>query len=170
MDIPTLAQSIYTSSVGTAIRESETLFPLIESVHVLAITLVAGSIAVVDLRMIGLSWTSRPFSRIASEVLPYTWIAFLAAAVTGALLFTSHAVEFTQNPYFLLKMGLIALAGLNMLTFHFITSRNRAAWDDSRRPPLAVRLSGAASIVLWIGIIAAGRWIGFYLDQVRFGG
>jgi hypothetical protein len=170
MDIPALAQSIYASPLGTTIRESETLFPLIESIHVLAITLMAGSIAVVDLRMIGLSWISRPFSRIASEVLPYTWVAFLVAAVTGGLLFTSHAVEFMQNPYFLIKMGLLALAGLNMLTFHFIAGRNQTLWDDSRQPPFRVRLSGALSILLWIGVIASGRWIGFYLDQLRFGG
>jgi hypothetical protein len=169
MDIQALAQSIYDSGIGSAVRESETLCPLVEFVHVLAASMVVGSILVVDLRMIGLAWMSRPYSRVAADVLPFTWSAFFVAVIAGSLLFASNATGFIHNPYFLAKMSLLVVAGINMLAFHFVTSRNVAAWDDAQRTPFTVRFAGALSIALWVGVIAGGRWTGFYLDQVQFG-
>ena len=157
------------SRIGTAIRESDTLFSIFEFVHVLAISMVFGSVVAVDSRMIGIAWKDRSLSRIESDVLPYTWGAFALAVLAGSLMFTAHAVEYMQNPYFLIKMGLIVLAGVNMLIFHFVTSRDRASWNNAKQTPFKVKFAGVVSILLWIGAIGAGRWIGFYLDQVHFG-
>src|SRR5438552_14038763 len=104
MELDALLRSLEATSVATAIRENESLFPWIESVHVLAITLVVGSIAIVDLRLLGLASLDRPVPRLAEEVLRCTWIAFAVAAVSGGLLFASNAVSYGHNFYFLAKL------------------------------------------------------------------
>jgi hypothetical protein len=122
--------------------------------------LVIGSIIRVDLRLLGRSDRDRPFSELSAEMLPWTWTAFLATAVAGALLFSSKAVIYYGNIPFRLKMLLLVLAGLNMLWFHWIGARNAASWDLGHTP-LAARIAGGLSLMLWTGIVAAGRWIGF---------
>ncbi len=157
-------QWLYDTPVGTAIRESGTLFPWIESIHVLAITLVVGSIAVVDLRLLGIASKGRAISRLSDEVLPLTWTAFVVAVITGVLLFTSNAVKYSHNPFFIAKMCLLVLAGANMAVFQFITTRGIEAWDESPAVPAAVRFAGAFSLLFWLAIIATGRWIGFTMS------
>ena len=169
MNIEHVLQLIYDSATGTAIRESTFLFPYIECLHVLAITLVFGSILVIDLRLLGFTSRNRRISELMNEFLPYTWGSFLFALISGGLLFTSHAVEFGHNPYFLLKMGLLVAAGLNMALFHRLTVPGISLWDELPRLPISAKCAGAVSLLLWVGVIFSGRWIGFYLDQVRFG-
>ena len=157
-------QWLYESPVGVAIRENGLLFPWIESVHVLSITLVVGTIGIVDLRLLGLASRNRAISRMSDEVLPVTWTAFGFAALTGVLLFTSNALKYAHNPFFLAKMCLLVLAFFNMLLFNLITSRGIERWDESPNVPGAVRFAGAASLALWIAVIVTGRWIGFTMS------
>jgi hypothetical protein len=152
------------SSVADNIRENDLLFPLIESVHVLAICLVVGSILVVDLRLLGLASTGRPVSRITGAILPLTWCAFVVAVASGGVMFISNASKYLSNGYFVAKMVLIGVAGLNMLVFHFVGARDLPKWENDRRPPLPARLAGGASIGLWIAVVACGRWIGFTMQ------
>ena len=159
-----LFQWLYDTPVATAIRESGNLFPWIESIHVLAITLVVGSISIVDLRLLGLVWRGRAISRLLAEVLPLTWIAFVVAAITGTLLFSSNAVKYSQNHFFQAKMALLVIAFFNMLAFHVVTSRGMEAWDTSPKVPTGVRAAGGVSLALWIAVIACGRWIGFTMS------
>jgi hypothetical protein len=157
---------IYGNPIAQIIRENEFLFPWVETLHVLAITLVIGSIALVDLRLIGIRGINRPISNISKELLPVTWIAFLIAALTGAVLFTSNALSYSQNFYFISKIALLALAGINMMCFQFIIGRNLENWDHYQQLPASARIAGAISLTLWISIIVCGRWIGFTLEPV----
>lgn len=154
-------QSIYDSSLGTAIRESGTLFPIIETVHVLSICTVVGTIAVVDLRLMGLASHRRSAQKLLAETLPITVVAFVIAVLSGLLMFSSHALEYTESVPFLWKMGVIALAGLNMAFFHLTTHKSIARWSEIMPPPPAARLSGAISLSLWVAVLFLGRWIGF---------
>ncbi len=157
-------QWLYDTQLGVAIRENGLLFPWIESVHVLCITLVVGSIGVVDLRLLGLASRNRAVSRLTADVLPVTWTAFIFAAITGLLLFTSNAVKYSHNTFFEAKMALLILAFLNMLVFHLVTSRGIERWDEAPNVPGPVRLAGGVSLGLWIVIIVCGRWIGFTMN------
>ena len=94
-------------------------------------------------------------------MLPITWTAFCLATLTGGLLFSSKAVHYLENWPFRLKMVLLALAGLNMLLFHFLTYRSVHDWDDADRAPSSARFAGALSLAFWIGVVVFGRWIGF---------
>jgi hypothetical protein len=162
--LDSLLQALQDTSLPTAIREGESLFPWIECVHVLALTLVIGSIAIVDLRLIGLRFRDRSVLETTAEALPVTWMAFVLAVITGGLMFSSNAVTYAHNGYFQAKMALIAFAGLNMLGYHLIVGRGAASWQTAALTPLRARLVGCVSLGLWIAIAACGRWIGFTIN------
>ena len=158
---PSVFEWLHETSFATAIRESSFLFPWIESVHVLAITIVVGSIAVVDLRLLGVTSVNRSVASLAAEVLPVTWTAFLAAVLTGATLFSSHATGYAANFHFRMKILLLVLAGVNMVAFHWAMGKGNDDWNDVTVTPQRGKIAGLISLALWIGIVAFGRWIGF---------
>ena len=154
------------STLADSIREGDTLFPVIESVHVLAISLVIGSILVLDLRLLGIASLDRPVSRLSRSILPVTWCAFATAAASGSLLFIANLTKYLGNGWFVAKMSLLALAGLNMIVFHAVTARDLRRWERNHPPPRSARLAGLVSIVLWIAIVTCGRMIGFTLQEL----
>ena len=152
------------SGLADNIRENDLLFPLIESIHVLSICLVVGSIFVVDLRLLGLASIRRPVGRVINGVLPLTWSAFAMAVASGSLLFISNATKYLANGYFVAKLFLILAAGLNMAIFHAISARDLPRWENQTPPPLRARLAGGLSILIWVAVVACGRWIGFTMQ------
>jgi uncharacterized membrane protein len=144
---------------AAAIAESAWMFPTLETLHVLGLAFVVGSIAAFDLRTLGLAWPARRLETLAREILPWTWTGFAIAVATGLLLFSSAATDYVQNPAFLAKMGLMVLAGLNVLLFHFHPHQQRFT-AEGRVSPL-LRGSAAVSLTLWTAIVVLGRWIGF---------
>lgn len=135
-------------------------FPLLESIHVIGIGLVIGTILTVDLRLLGLAALRYPVSQITGRLLPWTWAAFVVAAVTGWGMFVTRAPAYVENPAFQIKFLLLPLACVNMAVFHLRTFRGVAEWDTADRMPPAARLAGGASLLLWAGIVLAGRWTG----------
>jgi len=155
-------QSIEATPWGTAVRESTWLFPTIESIHVLSLVLVVGSIMVVDLRLLNIASRKRSVKELTDEILPWTWTAFVCALVTGSLLFSSSAVRYTGIWQFDAKMCMLVLAAINMGIFHLGAFRSVGAWDIApTAPPFAAKLAGGISLAIWITIVALGRWIGF---------
>ena len=127
-------------------------FPFLESVHVLSAMFVVGTVLMADLRLLG--WSARRYSvtLITDEVVPWTWGAFVIAVVTGVGLLMPRASSYVANPAFLTKVVLLLLAGVNMLVLHFFALRTER-----------VRLqmtTGACSLLVWAGVVLAGRWIG----------
>jgi hypothetical protein len=149
------------TSVGAGVRESLWLFPAIETVHLLGMAALVGTITVFDLRLLGWMLRRERVSDLARRLLPWSWAGFALQVVTGGLLFTSEAIKVYTNPAFRVKMLLIFLAGLHALIFHWTVYRNVASWDDSEVLPAGAKAAGLVSILLWIGIVAAGRFIGF---------
>lgn len=156
-------ESIEYSQMGITIAESLWMFPMVETVHVMALVTVLGTLLVMDLRMLGWASTAVPIRKVSEDTLRWTWMAFVVAAITGTILWVSKAHSYMINPYFLTKMGLMAVAGLNMLFFHFVTYKTVDQWDTAASPPAAVKLSAVLSLVLWIVIVFCGRAIGFTL-------
>jgi len=154
------------SAVGSAIREGATSFAWIEATHVLMITTVLGTIAIVDLRLLGYPAHRRGARQLIKDMLPFTWVAFVLAVVTGVLLFTSNALNYWDSNPFRWKMIALVLAGLNMAVFHLTAYRNIAEWDDSLPPPTIARVAGITSLGLWILVVFLGRWIGFSAPMV----
>ena len=127
-------------------------FPFLESVHVLSAMFVVGTVLMADLRLLGWSALRYPVTVVTDEVLPWTWGAFVIAAVTGVGLLMPRASSYVANPAFLTKVVLLLLAGVNMLVLHFFALR-------TERVRLQVT-TGACSLLVWAGVVLAGRWIG----------
>jgi hypothetical protein len=161
VDFSAFLKSLEDSGLARSLRGSLYYFPFIESVHVMALALVFGTILVVDLRALGIASTNRSFTRVSTELLRITWCAFAISALTGSLMFVTNARVYAHNTAFQVKMVLLALAGLNMAVFHLTAGRNVAAWDQAPTAPKAGRITAGASLALWLGIILAGRVIGF---------
>lgn len=161
MSLFELCQWLNDSSIGTAIRESTLMFPIIETVHVLAITLMAGTVAVVDLRLLGLVFKREPVTKVMGEVMPLTWIGFAVMFITGGLLFWAGAAKLYSNPAFRLKLILLLLAGVNPLVFHLTVFQSVDKWETAVVAPIRARTAAALSLVLWSGIIITGRAIAY---------
>jgi hypothetical protein len=149
------------TSLAVFIHRTAWAFTTVELVHVFAISLVVGTIAMVDLRLLGLASTKRPFTELAGQVLPFTWVAFVLAVMAGSLLFISQATAYFASTTFRIKMLVIVLAGINMLVFELITVRRVQDWDRNPVPALPARLAGGISLTCWILVVIFGRLTGF---------
>jgi hypothetical protein len=149
------------TAVGSTIRQSLWLFPAIETVHLLGMAALVGTITLLDLRLLGWAMPQRRVSEVTARLLPWAWLGFGVQAVTGVLLFSSEAVKIYGNPAFRLKMLLLLLAGIQALIFQTVVSRKLPAWDERTVLPAIAKVMGLTSILLWLGIVTAGRFIGF---------
>jgi uncharacterized membrane protein len=157
MSFSDLLSALQDTPAAQAVADSAWIFPTVESIHVAAISLVVGSILVVDLRLIGLASRQRRARELESRFLPITWASFALAAVTGAVMLLAKPVSYAHNIFFLGKLGLMALAAVNMLVFHLVVEPAQAGAE----PGAGARASGLVSLGLWLGVIALGRWTGF---------
>ena len=148
------------SGVGRVLRESLWAYPAVETLHIVGLAALFGSVLVVDLRLIGLS-RALSITRLARLALPWTVGAFLLVVLTGVLLFTAHAEDFLANRVFLLKMGLILAAGVNAGLLHAGALANVDHWDTNTPSPPRVRVAAALSLALWPCVIACGRLLAY---------
>lgn len=146
---------------AVALHESTYMFPIIETIHTLGIILLVGTIAVLDLRLLGLIMKHEPVSRLAQQVLPWTWFGFANMFITGFLLTAAEAATNYYNTAFRIKLVLLFLVGLNPLIFHLTIYRSVNTWDVANVTPLRARTAATCSLVLWAGIIVAGRMIAY---------
>ena len=129
----------------------------------MGLALSVGTLVWFDLRLLGLAMQRCRVSDLYRRLMPWTGTGFLVMFTTGALLFSGSASSAYSNLSFRFKLSAIVLAGVNALVYHFIAERSIAQWDTSARPPLAARLAGLVSIVLWVSIVIAGRMISYTL-------
>ena len=161
MDASPLLTWLQESALATGIRDSLLLFPLLESVHVIGLALVFGTIAIVDLRLLGIASTERSFNRMASDIMAWTWAAFAVTALTGVLMFITNATVYFHNTYFRAKIALLLLAAINVLVFELTARRTIRQWDRAPSAPPIGKAVATVSLVVWIAVIFTGRMIGF---------
>jgi hypothetical protein len=149
------------TSVGTTIRESLWLFPVIETVHIFGIILLVGGTSILDLRLMGLAFRDEPVSKLSGRFLPWAWAGFFIQVTTGGLMFSSEATKMYGNLGFQVKMLMILAAGLNAFIFHSLAYQSVGKWDKDPVAPVSARIAGLLSILFWFGIVAAGRWIAY---------
>jgi len=165
MNIENIITAIHDTSLSAFVRGdmpgTEWVFPIIETIHVLCLTVVFGTIAMVDMRLLGLVSRQTPFTKLYRELIPWTWSAFAGAVIFGSILATGKIEDYAHNPQFLAKFVLMAAAGANMVLFHVGPYRNVASWDKIVPTPARARLAGGLSLAFWIAVIFFGRWVGF---------
>jgi hypothetical protein len=146
--------------LGMAVNESAFWFPFVESVHVLSFAFMVGSIFFVDVRLLGFLGKGNPV-RQASRILPFTWLAFVVAVISGSLMFAPAASRYFYNPALQWKFILMFFAGINMLVFHFGVWRSVGTWDYGVPTPRAAKIAGVISMIAWIGVVVTGRIVPF---------
>ena len=151
---------LHATGPAAFVRESVWAYPALETLHVIGLGLVFGSILAYDLRLLG--WhRDLPLSRLGRHLLPWVWTGFALNLMSGVLLFLSDAVEFAENTSFRIKMLLLALAGLNALWFQTRIARTMPAWDRDADAPGAAKAAALLSVALWLSIVTAGRLMAY---------
>jgi hypothetical protein len=158
-------QWLANTQFSTVMRESTWAEPIVESAHVLTLTMFLGFAILLDLRLLGICLARKRASEVLAQFNPWLFGGFAVMVMTGVLLFCGDPVSFydTHPPFFKIKMIMLAVAGLNVLIFNLGIGRKVAEWDSLPRTPVAAKVAGIVSIVLWVLIVAAGRAIAYVL-------
>src|SRR5580704_360812 len=130
----------------------EWVFPAVQSLHFIGFAMSIGTIAIVDLRLLGFGMRRQAAAELAADLEPWTRAGIAVMLITGPLMFSTDAVTYHYNPSFQFKMACLTLA----LLFHF-TLRRRAVHPDA--PPLLAKFAALTSLVLWSAVVAGGRMI-----------
>jgi len=148
------------SALATAMRQELWLYPSVEIVHIWGFVMLVGSIAMLDLRLLGLS-SLVPVRELARHLLPWTLGALLLIVPSGLMMFIAHADDFITNRAFVLKLTLIFAAGINAVFFHLGPYRSVASWNVGVVTPPSAKLHAALSLMIWMGVIACGRLLAY---------
>ena len=150
-----------------ALRESQYVMPWVFVFHVISISLFAGTILMMDLRLLGVGHMQTPFSQVQRRLFPWQMAGMVLATITGVTLVYGNPMNYFANIIFWTKMMAIVLAGFNALAFHFITEYSVVNWDSGGSPPIGAKLAGGLSILLWANVIVAGRLIPYAITWFR---
>ena len=148
-------------AIAKAMREWLWLYPGVEIVHIVGFVTLVGSVAMFDLRVLGLS-KGIPVRALSRHLLPWSLGALALIVPSGLLMFSAHAGDFLGNRAFQLKMALLLAAGLNAAWFRMGPYQSVGAWDVGTPAPIAAKLSVALSLLLWIGVISCGRLLAYF--------
>lgn len=151
----------YDPSWSEQLASTLNFWGLLEGTHVLSLMLFAGTIFLVDFRLLGWGFRRTPVSVISDRVLPLTVFGFVLMVVTGVALFYAKPLLYYHNLWFRLKLVFLVVASINILVFHFRVQRNRDAWDTAASPPAAAKASAWISLSAWILVITFGRFIAY---------
>jgi hypothetical protein len=149
------------SPVSVWLREEDWPFPVIETIHILALGISVGTIMWVDLRLMGFVTKRHPVSDLVEQLEPWAIGGFMVMFASGLLLFVSEPMKCYTTWAFRLKAVMLVLAAANVWFFHAKVYPGVAQWDEAAALPRQAKLVGFASMVLWFGIIIAGRWTAY---------
>ena len=156
-------QWLYETHFSDFMRESLWAEPIVETIHVLTLTLFLGFAVMLDMRLLGVVLKKRRMSEVLAQFNPWLFGGFAVMIVTGVLLFCGDPISFWTTTFFKVKMIMLVLAGLNVLIFNATIGRKVAQWDTDPKTPGAAKLAAIVSLTLWVLIIAAGRGIAYAL-------
>jgi hypothetical protein len=145
------------TTLGEMIRNSTWAFAVIESFHLLALSVIGGAVLIVDLRLLGFGLREQPIAGVARDARPWFVGSLIVMLVTGFGLFLSEAMKCYESTAFAVKMTCLALA----IVFTFTVRMKVTMADERRLRPALLKLVALVSLALWFGVAASGRWIGF---------
>jgi len=148
---------------SAVMRESVWAEPIVETIHVLTLTLFLGFVLLLDLRLLDVVLRRKRVAEMFEQFNPWLFRGFAVMLVTGLLLFSADPVNFYSTLFFKLKMIMLVLAGVNVLVFNKTLGRRMGEWDAAAATPVGVKVTGLLSLVLWVSIVAAGRGIAYAL-------
>jgi hypothetical protein len=156
--LPAWAVAIEASPLGEAMRHSTFLYPVANLLHLLGLTLLVGSVILMDLRLLGLG-RSLPLAQTVRALTPTTVIGLLIMAASGFSLFSADAGPLSVNPVFRVKIVFIGAAVANAILFRVLWQRHIDSWSQT---PMAARTQAALSLLLWLAAATSGRLIAYF--------
>jgi hypothetical protein len=150
------------------LREALYGYSSLLAAHVVTMSIFAGLIIMMDLRLIGWGNIKTPVSQIQKRLFPWQMFMLVLTSISGVLLLYSKPLTYYGKVFFWIKMTLMMLAGINALVFHVTTYRSVGQWDKDRYLPFGARLAGGLGLFLWVGVIVFGRltpynWLDYLL-------
>jgi hypothetical protein len=149
------------TALSQGIQDTSWIIPTVQTIHIVSIAIVMTSMAMLDLRLVGIAGRRQSLPDMAGRFLPWAWVALVVLLCSGSLLIIGEPRRDLMNTVFWTKMSLLAAALVLTLTFQLVLRRDRSFWDRNR---LVAVLLGSVSLLIWMGIIGAGRWIA-YVDH-----
>ena len=156
-EVPAIIHAMQNSGIGTGIRESIWLFPIVETTHVLALAISVGVLLWFDLRLMGWGMKHQPVSQVHKQVMPLAFFGFAVMTISGILLFWSEPEKCYLSGFFRAKVLFLILAMINAGIFELKTKKSIEDWDKYPIPPMKARMAGMISIISWAAVIIAGR-------------
>jgi hypothetical protein len=169
MSVATISHAIQSSGFFTAVRQSELFYPSVLATHLTCIAIFGGMILMTDLRLLGLALKNTPARDVIDSMRNWKRAGFVIMISCGILLAGSHLDKYYPNPYFQLKLSLLALIGIHGLIFHRGVYYN-ANLDSGGALPLRAKIAGGVSLILWLSVVICGRWIAYYDDPNAIAG
>jgi hypothetical protein len=146
------------TSFSQHIQNAFWVIPTVQIVHIVSIGIVMTSMAMLDLRLIGIAGRRQSLDAMAARFLPWVWVTLIVLLCSGSLLIIAEPGRDLQNVVFWTKMSLLATALILTAIFQRVLHRNKGYWERHRAVAVAL---GSVSLVVWVGIVAAGRWIAY---------
>jgi hypothetical protein len=162
MTIASFFQGLAETGVATSFRESTLAYPIVMSLHLTSIAVFGGMILMTDLRLLGMALRDYPAAEVIRGLRPWKRAGFVVMVTCGLMLGLAKADKYYSNPYFLLKMTLLALTGVHAVAFRAGVYGRPERLDEGRSMPGAAKAAAWISLILWVGILSAGRWIAYY--------
>jgi hypothetical protein len=146
--------------LAEAMRGSVWMYPIVEIFHIFGFVVLVGAVVMFDLRVLGLS-SMIPVQALGRHLLRWSAGGLLLVVPAGLMMFSAHPGDFASNAVFLLKLGLIATAGINAALFHVGVYRSVAQWDKGVPAPGLAKVQALLSIGIWIAVISCGRLLAY---------
>ena len=135
--------------------------PISQAIHILGIAVVMSSIVMVNLRFLGMAVPSQNVSEMIQRLMPWAWWALPINAVTGLLFVVARPVRYFYNPVFGIKFSLMLPAVVLAFIVYWLNRRDAGFWERTLVRLNVARVIAAVSLLLWIGVVLAGRWIAY---------
>jgi|SRR5579864_8455709 hypothetical protein len=150
------------TTFATEFRQSALVYPIVLIAHLTGMGLFGGMIAITDMRLLGWAMRSSSITDVVEQLRVWKWIGFVMVVGCGVMLLSAKAELYYHNPFYWAKMTLLALVGVHALVFHRSVYGNTAALDSAPTVPRVAKVAACISLVLWIGLVTAGRSIAYY--------
>ena len=144
-----------------AIQNTAWVVPTVQTLHILAIAAVMSSVLMIDLRILGILGRDQPLQRVTARFLPIIWWSLPLLLASGIVMIIGEPPRELENSIFQLKMALVVAAIAVTLSFSIPLGRDVGYWDLSSSRRAAVKIIAILSLLLWVGIVFAGRWIAY---------
>lgn len=159
MTLPTFCDWLSNTPMSLKIQTVLWIIPAVQTVHILCVTIVMTSMAMLDLRLVGVAGRQQPVSRMVNRFVPWVWWTLPILLVSGSLLIIGEPSRELLNPYFRAKMLMLLFVIVITLVVQLLNRSDSNFWESKR---LLAGCAGAISLLLWVGIVTAGRWIAYY--------